>query len=82
MNTKDAMENYNTICLDLDGTILALKSDITPFCAAVLKKLSTQMDIILVSARIPSGMSYIQEKVGASAQPIICYNGAQCWWPH
>ncbi|UZR98357.1 Cof-type HAD-IIB family hydrolase [Chondrinema litorale] len=76
MNTKDAMEKYNTICLDLDGTILALKSDITPFCATVLKKLSTQLDIILVSARIPSGMSYIQEKVGTSSKPIICYNGA------
>ena len=69
-------QSFHSICLDLDGTTLALKNDITPFCTSVLKRLNTQIDILLVSARIPSGMSYIQQKIGAQSQPLICYNGA------
>lgn len=70
------MNSITHICLDLDGTTLALKNDITPFCAQVLNEVNNQSKIILVSARIPSGMNYIQEKINAQNNPIICYNGA------
>lgn len=67
---------FKHLCLDLDGTTLALKSDITEFCAKVLNKINESTKVILVSARIPSGMYYIQDKIKAEEQPMICYNGA------
>lgn len=67
---------YHYLCLDLDGTTLALKNDITDFCATVLSKVNERTKVILVSARIPSGMYYIQDKINAKGQAIICYNGA------
>src|SRR6056300_36802 len=67
---------FKHLCLDLDGTTLALKSDITDFCSMVLSKVNESTKVILVSARIPSGMIYIQEKIKAEGQPMICYNGA------
>lgn len=70
------MAPFSHICLDLDGTTLALKSDITDFCSGVLAKLNKEIPVVLVSARIPSGMTYIQQKIGAENNPIVCYNGA------
>lgn len=67
---------FKHLCLDLDGTTLALKSDITDFCSMVLSKVNESTKVILVSARIPSGMIYIQDKINAKGQPMICYNGA------
>lgn len=67
---------YQYLCLDLDGTTLALKNDITDFCTKVLTKVNESTKVILVSARIPSGMYYIQQKIKAENQVIICYNGA------
>ena len=32
--------------------------------------------MVLVSARMPSGMYYIQEALGIENEPIVCYNGA------
>ncbi len=34
------------------------------------------MRIVLVSARMPSSMYYLQERLGIENEPIICYNGA------
>ncbi len=34
------------------------------------------MRVILVSARMPKSMIYIQKNLGIENQPIICYNGA------
>lgn len=34
------------------------------------------MRVILVSARMPKSMTYIQKDLGIVSQPIICYNGA------
>lgn len=67
---------YHTLCTDLDGTLLALKNRPSDFTATVFKKYASQIKIILVSARMPSGMRYIQETLGILDQPIICYNGA------
>lgn len=34
------------------------------------------MRIILVSARMPRAMTYLQHRLGIEKEPIICYNGA------
>lgn len=64
------------LCSDLDGTLLSTKSDVSDFTVAVLSQIKNSMRIILVSARMPSGMRYLQERLGITHEPLICYNGA------
>ena len=68
--------NYKLFCTDLDGTLLSTKSDVSAYTIAQIDKLKQRSRIILVSARMPNGMYYIQEDLGVLDQPIICYNGA------
>lgn len=67
---------YKILCSDLDGTLLSSKSDVSKFAIEQINKIKDNTKIILVSARMPSGMYYIQESLGITDQPIICYNGA------
>ncbi len=67
---------YNVLCSDLDGTLLSTKNDVTEFTIQQIKRIRNKVRIILVSARMPSGMYYIQKRLGIEHQPIICYNGA------
>lgn len=67
---------YKLLCSDLDGTLLSTKSDVSKATIAQINRLKKKMRINLVSARMPSGMRYIQEDLGITDQPIICYNGA------
>ncbi|WP_405383401.1 Cof-type HAD-IIB family hydrolase [Maribacter sp. LLG6340-A2] len=68
--------NYKILCSDLDGTLLSTKSDVSSFTISQIQRIKESTRIILVSARMPSGMVYIQERLGITDQPIICYNGA------
>lgn len=67
---------YKILCSDLDGTLLSSKSDVSKFAIEQINKIKNETKVILVSARMPSGMRYIQESLGITDQPIICYNGA------
>lgn len=64
------------LCSDLDGTLLSTKSDVSDFTVSEIKRIKDEMRIILVSARMPSGMQYLQKRLGVAEQPIVCYNGA------
>ncbi|TVZ15097.1 Cof-type HAD-IIB family hydrolase [Maribacter sp. MAR_2009_72] len=68
--------NYKILCSDLDGTLLSTKSNVSSFTISQIKRIKDTTRIILVSARMPNGMYYIQENLGITDQPIICYNGA------
>ncbi|WP_036155909.1 Cof-type HAD-IIB family hydrolase [Maribacter forsetii] len=67
---------YKILCSDLDGTLLSSKSDVSEYAIEQIGKIKDETKIILVSARMPSGMHYIQADLGIIDQPIICYNGA------
>lgn len=67
---------YKLLCSDLDGTLLSTKSDVSKFTISQFNRLKQDTRIILVSARMPNGMYYIQNDLGIQNQPIICYNGA------
>ncbi|APQ19227.1 hydrolase [Maribacter hydrothermalis] len=67
---------YRILCSDLDGTLLSTKSDVSDYAIKQIGRIKNKTRIILVSARMPSGMYYIQESLGITNQPIICYNGA------
>jgi len=68
--------NYKVLCSDLDGTLLSTKDDVSDFTIQEIKRISGMVQVVLVSARMPSGMYYLQKRLGIEQQPIICYNGA------
>lgn len=67
---------YKILCSDLDGTLLSTKSDVSDFTIAEIKRIKEQIKIILVSARMPKSMTYLQRDLGIENEPLICYNGA------
>lgn len=68
--------NYKILCSDLDGTLLSTKSDVSDFTISQISRIKERLKVILVSARMPQSMTYLQERLGVEEQPIICYNGA------
>jgi len=68
--------NYKILCLDLDGTLLSTKRDVSDFTISEIQRIKNTTQVILVSARMPKAMRYIQRDLGIEKEPIICYNGA------
>jgi len=67
---------HTILCSDLDGTMLSTKSDVSEFTISVIQRIKQSTQIILVSARMPKAMTYIQKDLGIEHEPLICYNGA------
>ncbi|MGB3142563.1 MAG: Cof-type HAD-IIB family hydrolase [Maribacter sp.] len=67
---------FKILCSDLDGTLLTTKSDVSDVTVSAINQIKKNTRIILVSARMPSGMTYLQERLDIVEEPIICYNGA------
>ncbi|CAM4319542.1 Cof-type HAD-IIB family hydrolase [Zobellia nedashkovskayae] len=67
---------YKILCSDLDGTLLTTKSDVSELTIAEIDRIKSHLKVILVSARMPSAMTYLQKDLAIEEQPIICYNGA------
>lgn len=68
--------HYKILCSDLDGTLLSSKSDVSEFAIAEIGRIKEHLKVILVSARMPQAMHYVQQDLRISHWPIICYNGA------
>ena len=68
--------NYKILCSDLDGTLLSTKSDVSDFTISEIRRIKESIKVILVSARMPKSMTYLQKRLGIENQPLICYNGA------
>lgn len=68
--------NYKLLCSDLDGTLLSTKNDVSDFTIAQIARIKNDLRVILVSARMPRAMTYLQKRLGIEDQAIICYNGA------
>jgi Cof subfamily protein (haloacid dehalogenase superfamily) len=71
------MNNFKMICLDIDGTLLNSKHEISKEVKDVINVAVNERNIpvILVSARMPKGITFLQKELGIK-QPIICYSGA------
>lgn len=65
------------LCIDIDGTLLNSNHKISTETKNTIKKLSKvgNIPVILVSARMPKGMDFLQEELEIK-EPIICYSGA------
>ncbi len=62
------------IATDIDGTLLDDQRYISSTTARVFNEID--LPKILVSARMPQAMYYLQEALEIKGSPIICYNGA------
>ncbi|NAS29713.1 Cof-type HAD-IIB family hydrolase [Flavobacteriaceae bacterium R38] len=68
--------DYKIIFSDLDGTLLTSKNDVSDLTISEINKIKDRIPLILVSARMPKSMTYLQDRLGIRKEPIICYNGA------
>ncbi|WP_346353012.1 Cof-type HAD-IIB family hydrolase [Azotosporobacter soli] len=68
---------YKMLCLDIDGTLLNSRHQITEQTKAAIAKATQEkkIPVVLVSARMPKGMRFLAEELKLDA-PMICYNGA------
>jgi hypothetical protein len=62
------------IATDIDGTLLDEHRSISEFTREVFSGLD--LPKILISARMPQAMYYLQDMLDILGTPIICYNGA------
>lgn len=66
---------YHMLCLDIDGTLLNSDHKIAPATKQAIRALPSDVRVVLVSARMPKGIRFIQRELEL-ATPIICYSGA------
>ncbi|MBU3154853.1 Cof-type HAD-IIB family hydrolase [Clostridium estertheticum] len=71
------MNKIKMICLDIDGTLLNSEHKISKKTKEVIEIVANkkQIPVILVSARMPKGILFLQKELNIE-QPIICYSGA------
>lgn len=71
------MNNFKMICLDIDGTLLNSKHEISKEVKEAINVAANErkIPVILVSARMPKGITFLQKELEIE-QPIICYSGA------
>jgi len=69
--------HYKIILSDIDGTLLNKERELSTITIDEVKRVTKNnlVKFILVSARMPSGIIYLQKQLNIST-PIICYNGA------
>lgn len=71
------MNKFKMICLDIDGTLLNSESKISLNTKEIIRLVVNEkkIPVILVSARMPKGILFLQKELNI-VQPIICYSGA------
>lgn len=67
---------YRLLCLDIDGTLLNSRHQITPGVKAAIQSAERSgCCVALVSARMPKGMRSLSQELGLKT-PLLCYSGA------
>lgn len=70
------MKTVKAVFSDIDGTLLNSEDKITAKTKEAVQRMEQKnIPFVLVSARLPSGMSPMQKELELSA-PMICYGGA------
>ncbi|MDR7002664.1 Cof-type HAD-IIB family hydrolase [Neobacillus niacini] len=70
------MANIKVVFSDIDGTLLNSNHQITSCTKQTIQKVvQKEIEFILISARMPSGMKAIYHDLDIKS-PLICYNGA------
>ena len=66
---------HRIVFSDIDGTLLNPQRELSEFTISQIKRIKNKIPIILVSSRMPSAMTHLQEELDISNQPLIFYNG-------
>ena len=70
------MPKYKAVFSDIDGTLLNTKHKIPEDTKEKIQQINKEgIPYVLVSARMPKGMTAIRDELGAKS-PMICYSGA------
>ncbi|MGB3180949.1 MAG: Cof-type HAD-IIB family hydrolase [Cyclobacteriaceae bacterium] len=69
-------KKYRLLACDIDGTLLNKDKEISGATKKAFKRLADQdTQIVLVSARMPRAMRYLQKELNILHMPSIAYNG-------
>jgi Cof subfamily protein (haloacid dehalogenase superfamily) len=66
---------FKAICTDIDGTLLNADRVLSAKTIDVIRRLATDVPVILASSRMPKAMRHLQAELGILHCPLICYNG-------
>jgi len=66
---------WKAVCTDIDGTLLNADRQLSQRTIETFQKIKHQSAIILASSRMPAAMRHLQQAIGITDQPLICYNG-------
>jgi len=64
------------LCTDIDGTLLNKDRALSQKTIRVIESLRDSIKVILASSRMPKAMRHLQEELGITNMPLVCYNGA------
>lgn len=68
--------NHKAVFSDIDGTLLNTSHQVTDATKQKIQELEKEgIPFVLVSARMPKGMTGIRDEIGVHA-PMVCYSGA------
>ncbi|MFT6131158.1 MAG: Cof subfamily protein (haloacid dehalogenase superfamily) [Neolewinella sp.] len=68
--------SFKIVFSDIDGTLLNAEREASAVLKTEVARLTGNgIPFILISSRMPQAMRWIQEDLGISGQPLICYNG-------
>jgi len=66
---------YRILFSDIDGTLLDHNRELSALTKSEIQRIKANTPFILISSRMPSAMYHLQEELGITDQPLICYNG-------
>ena len=66
---------HRIVFSDIDGTLLNVQRELSQHTISEIKRIKDNLPVVLISSRMPSAMTHIQDELGIRNQPIICYNG-------
>jgi Cof subfamily protein (haloacid dehalogenase superfamily) len=68
-------ERIRAVCTDIDGTLLDSRRELSPRTISTIARIKDIMPVILASSRMPAAMRHLQQELGITTHPLICYNG-------
>ncbi len=66
---------HRIVFSDIDGTLLNPERELSEFTISQIKRIKDTIPVVLISSRMPSAMTHLQEELQITNQPLICYNG-------
>ncbi len=66
---------HRIVFSDIDGTLLNPERELSELTISEIRRIKDSIPVILISSRMPSAMTHLQEELQITDQPLICYNG-------